>query len=113
MHLFFESIWEHLYDSPSEILCTFSLLNKLFINPNVCIFTHPLLLFRPCDDQGQRANPCVCREIHASGHDLHSLLYSFLDETLFLFHTEMQVASPFFPAASNSFSCFNRVWRKE
>lgn len=35
----------------------------------------------------------ACRTVQAKGHDLHSLIFSFLDELLFLFHAELFVCS--------------------
>lgn len=34
---------------------------------------------------------CCCRDVEAEGHDLHTLLFQYLDEFLFVFASEMFV----------------------
>ena len=43
--------------------------------------------------QGQASDDyrCSCRDYEAEGHDLHTLLFQYLDEMLFVFATEMFV----------------------
>lgn len=43
----------------------------------------------PISEVGE--DPSLAREFTASAHDLHSLLFTFLDELLFIFHTELLV----------------------
>ena len=45
-----------------------------------------------CLDLGIKVDESLSRSFHAEGHDIQSLLFNFLDELLFIFHTEFFVA---------------------
>ena len=48
----------------------------------------------------------MCRTYEASGHDMHSMLFAFLDELLFVFSTEL-----FVPAELHISDLDRSAWR--
>ena len=56
------------------------------LNPSVMSATSMTVILEP----GHQLDMCY-RKITASGHDMHTLLFGFLDELLFIFSTEFLV----------------------